>query len=249
MSHKNQFDKLIGGWLAAAFILAGCNAATPPVATASPMASLTPIAPSATFTAVPSETETAAPIPTASLTATATEPATPTEELTPQVNPGWNAYCRKGPGTNYTAVTFLQAGTNYIVIGQDGRNTWWLVQLKGNITCWVGDPTSVLLGPVWQVSILPAPPLPQTPSEFAATYTCDPKLRSLIVVLEWVPVPNITGYHLYRNGSLLAGLEPTVKTYQDNSAPLMVNLVYKLEAFNDYGVSPRVSATVTPCGD
>ncbi len=245
MSGRNLFIRWFGISLVAAFILASCNAAGAPPADATLTATRAPLAPTPTLTPVPTLTGTALPVPTA----TATEPPTPTLQLTPQVNPGMNAYCRKGPGTDYFAITFLQAGTSYNVIGQDGTNTWWLVQASGNVTCWVGDPTSVMQGPVWQVSVVMVPPLPQASSSFAATYTCDPKNHSLKVAFDWAPVRNVTGYRIYQNGNLLVELGPTNKAYQDNSAPLAVDLVYKLVTFNDYGVSPGVSATVTSCGD
>lgn len=242
MSRRNLFFRCITSLLAA-FILASCNAAGAPPADATLTATRAPLAPTPTLTPVPTLTGTALPVPTA------TEPPTPTLQLTPQVNPGMNAYCRKGPGTDYYAITFLQAGTSYNVIGQDGTNTWWLVQAPGKIACWVGDPTSVMQGPVWQVSVVMVPPLPQASSSFAATYTCDPKNHSLKVAFDWAPVRNVTGYRIYQNGNLLVELGPTNKAYQDNSAPLAVDLVYKLVTFNDYGVSPGVSAAVTSCGD
>lgn len=245
MNKKNSFIGWIGLSLVAVFILASCNASATTPAPVTPTATWTPLAPTPTLTPIPTLTGTATPVPTA----IDTEPPTPTIQLTPQVNPGMNAYCRKGPGTGYYAITFLQAGTSYNVIGQNGPNTWWLVQAPGNVTCWVGDPTSVLLGPVWNISIVMVPPLPPAPSSFVASYTCDPKNHSLKVVFDWAPVKNVTGYRIYQNGSLLVELGPTVKAYQENSAPLAVDLVYKLESFNDYGVSPSVSDTVTSCGD
>ncbi len=244
MKKLNLSFRLFGSSLVAVFILASCTATATPLATANPTATPTPIPPTATFTPVPSMTET----PTLVPTATDTEPPTPTIQLTPQVNPGMNAYCRKGPGTNYYAITFLQAGTSYNVIGQNGLNTWWLVQAPGNVTCWVGDPTSVLLGPVWDVSIVMAPPLPQRPSSFAAIITCHSALHILYVEFSWRTQNNVTGYRLYRNGSLLREFDSRAVSYEDITPPFSVNLEYELEAYNDLGVSERASASFPPCG-
>ncbi len=56
------------------------------------------------------------------------------------------------------------------------------------------------------------------------------------------------GYHLYRNGDLLKDFGPQASDYQDNSAPFGVELVYKLEAFNEYGVAYPATASLPPCG-
>ncbi len=240
-----NLNKYIGISLVAAFILSSCNGAAAPVAPANTTA--TPLVSSATFTLAPSMTDTPAPAPTATLAATGT--ATPTAQLAAQVNPGMNAYCRKGPGTSYDAITFLQVGNFYNVIGRNGLGTWWLVQVTEKINCWMGDPTAVKQGPVDQVPVVLVTPLPDRPSTFEASYICDPALHSLQVVFGWDAQENVTGFRIYRNGALLVELGPNVKAHQDNAAPLGLELVYELEAFNEYGVSPRVSAKISACGD
>ena len=244
MGKKNLFFTIIESSLAAAFLLASCNNSATPAVTAAPI----PIASTATFMPIPSMTDTATLVPTYTPTLTATEPPIPTTQLTPQVNPGMNAYYRKGPGTYYYAITFLQAGTNYNVIGQDGRNKWWVVQIARNVTCWIGDPTSVMLGPVWDVPILTFPPLPGTPTSFTGVITCHSVQNILYVSFSWNPQDDAIGFHLYRNGKLLKNLDPRPTNYQDNSPPFGEDLNYELEAYNEYGVSPRVSASFPFCG-
>jgi hypothetical protein len=242
-----MFLKLIGIGLVAAFVLTSCNAAATPVATADATATLVaspnPVEPTTTATAAPTVADTPTPV------ATATQAATDTAISTPQVNPGMNAYCRKGPGTGYYAITFLQAGTFYNVTGQNGLGTWWLVQVPGNITCWMGDPTSVTQGPLWQASIVMVPPLPDKPSDFVNIYTCSATGHTLEVSFTWTDGTNATGYNIYRNGTLLATVGPKVAAYNDNAAPLKVDLKYQLEAFNDYGVADRVKTTIVPACD
>jgi len=128
-------------------------------------------------------------------------------------------------------------------------NTWWLVQAAAEINCWMGDPTAVKLGPVDQVPVVLVPPLPDRPSTFEASYICEPALHSLQVVFGWDAQENTTGFRIYRNGTLLVELGSSVKAHQDNTAPLGVELLYELEAFNEYGVSPRISAKISACGD
>jgi hypothetical protein len=244
MGKKNLFFTIIENSLAVAFLLSSCNTSATSAVTAVPNT----VAPTATFTPVPSMTVTATLVPTNTPTPTVTEPPTPTALLTPQVNPGMNAYCRKGPGTYYYAITFLQAGMNYTLIGQNGLNTWWKVQVSGNVSCWIGDPTSVMLGPVWDVPILAFPPLPGTPASFVGKITCHSVQNILNVSLTWKSQNDAAGFHLYRNGELLENLGPMATSYQDNSPPFNANLIYELEAYNDNGVSYRASASFPLCG-
>jgi hypothetical protein len=248
MSKMDISYKLLEICVAAAFILTACNFAAVPVATASAtttsLASPTPLVPTVTVVVVPSVTAT--PTPASTATQAPTEIATQTLQLTPMVNPGMYAYCRKGPGTDYFSITYLQAGDNYNVIGQNGLNTWWLVQVTGNVTCWMGDPTTVTQGPVDTVPVLPAPPLPSSASSFANTSRCDPVLNTLTVWLTWTPAQGETGYKIYRNGTLIAQVGQKSVSYTDN-APRGVNLKYQIEAVNDYGASSRQTTRVIAC--
>jgi len=169
-------------------------------------------------------------------------------QLTAQVIPSINAYCRKGPGTDYYQITFLQQGTAYNVTGRNSLNTWWQIQAPGNLTCWMGDPNPTKQGPVDQVSIVPAQPLPLTPATFVDSYTCNTTLNTLGVVFNWSAVANVTGYRIYRNGTQITDASSTATSYTDSSAPMGVNLVYQLEAHNDYGVAARYPITVPACG-
>lgn len=255
MSKKKRLFDLTGIGLAAVFILASCSLRTTTAALATQTASPQPAMPVATGTASP---QPAAPTATgmASLTATvpalptatATEPPTitPTLVTVAQVSPGWNAYCRKGPGADYYAVTFLKAESSYPVIGRDGRDVWWQVQATPKIQCWEGDPTSVTQGPVEAVPIVLAPPLPLSPSTFDSTYHCDSSLNTMTVWLTWTTAEGATGYNIYRNGSLIVQLGPTATSYTDN-APRGVDLNYQIEAFNDYGVAPRLTTKISVC--
>jgi hypothetical protein len=213
--------------------------------------------PTATKTITPTATKTITPTATKTITPSATKTATATPvnlQLTPQVVPRLNAYCRKGPGTNYHIITYLQAGTFYNIVannGLNGRYAWWLIEVPGGFTCWVGGLIS-LQGPIEQVPDVAAPPLPQQPSDFDVSSLCDRPTSSLSVVLEWSAVNDVTGYNLYRNGNLLAVILPDGRyffTFTDKTAPLYIDVVYELEAFNDYGVAPRVSVTVDSCAD
>jgi hypothetical protein len=245
MRIKPIFYRITGIAFAAAFILTSCNfAATTaapvnPTATQAPAAS--PIAPTATLP--PAATATATPVPTA----TATVAPTATTQLTPQVIPSINAYCRKGPGSGYYEITYLQQGTPYNVVGRTSLNTWWLVQASANVTCWIGDPNATQQGPVDQAKIALVQPLPVTPATFVESNTCNTTAHTLSVLFNWSAVANVTGYRIFRNGTQITDAGPTSTAYTDSSAPTGTNLVYGLEAHNDYGAAPLITVSVPTC--
>ena len=243
MSKRKILFKLIGIALVAAFILTSCNIAATPVApvsvTATQAPAVSPIAPTATLPPAPTATATVVP--------TATAAPTATTQLTAQVVPSMNAYCRKGPGSYYYEITYLQQGTAYNVIGRNSLNTWWLVQVPGNITCWMGDPGATQQGPVDQAEISLVQPLPVAPPTFVDTYTCNTTLHTLDVSFNWSAVANVTGYRIYRNSTQITDASPTSTAYSDASAPTGVSLVYALEAHNDYGVAARITVSVPSC--
>jgi uncharacterized protein YgiM (DUF1202 family) len=244
MGKKRIFIKLMGITLSAIFFLSACNLPSTSIAPASlpitQTASPNLILPTATISMSPAATDTPMPA------ATATETATPTTELPAQVIATLNAYCRRGPGTAYYIVTVLEKGTGYDVIGRDDPKNWWQIHLADKKDCWVGDINVDKQGAVEKASIVLAPPLPGKSSNFVNSYTCDTALNKLGVSFNWAAVVGQTGYHIYRNGTILTDVGPDVTSYHDD-APLGVALIYELEPFNSDGVGPRSSSNVPAC--
>jgi hypothetical protein len=242
---------LIGIVLVAVFMLVSCSPAATPLAPATVVATQPPVpvlaAPTATQPPVPTATDTPAPAATATTAPTSTLAATATTHLTAQLIPTINAYCRKGPGTYYYEITYLQQGTAYNVVGRNSLNTWWLVQAPGNVTCWTGDPGATQQGPVDQAAIALVQPLPVAPATFVDSYTCNATLHTLSVAFNWSEVANVTGYRIYRNGTQITDVGPTATAYTDSSAPQKTDLIYALEAHNDYGVAPQITVSVPSC--
>ena len=171
---------------------------------------------------------------------------TPTAQLAAVVIPTLNAFCRKGPGTLYDQVMVLQKGTAYNVIGRDSLNSWWQIQTTGSNTCWVGDANVSKQGPVEQAAIVQGAPLPGTPGNFVSSFVCNLKSKTLGVSFNWAGEAGVTGYRIYQNGSLLTTVAGNLTTYHE-AAPLGMDLVYELEAFNAYGVAARSSTNVPAC--
>ena len=264
MNRRTISIRLVSIGLMATFILAACSPTGTPVpqqpSTASPVAIVpsetpvaatpTPVAPTPTPTAAPTLAETAASPVTITPISNSTNPtqqaSAPGGASGAQVIPTLNAYCRKGPSTSYNAITFLLTGNPYNVTGRDALNSWWQIQAPGNVTCWVGDANVTRQGGVEQVAIVQAPPLPSGLTTFVNTYICDPTLKTLGVAFNWDAASNISGYNLYRNGDLLTQIAADATSYHDD-APVGMDLVYQLEAYNNYGVSARLSTNVPAC--
>jgi hypothetical protein len=253
MSTRNGFFRVVGISIIAAIILSACSAA--PTATASAVVVASPTVPdqSGSSTEIPTNIPASTPTPavsptateTSTLVVTATEAFTQIAQGVAQVIPTLNAYCRKGPGSGYDAPTFLQKGTAYNVIGRDNLKSWWQIQAPGNFNCWVVDTIVNRQGPVEQAPIVQAPPLPGTPAQFVNSYSCVSK-KSLTVSFTWEPANYANGYRIFRNGTKVMEVGPTVTSYSED-APMNVNLIYEMEAFNDYGVSLHASNSVPAC--
>jgi hypothetical protein len=209
-----------------------------------PTPSPLPVTPPSTDSAVPSATATL--VPSANPSQQPVPTSISTSETPAQVSPASNTYCRKGPGMYYDAVTYLQAGSSYQVVGRDGLDAWWQIQFTPDVRCWEGDPAGVLEGPVELAPLLLAPPLPDSPSFFSKTSHCDPDLNTMTVWLTWEVASGANGYRLYRNDEKIAELGEKTSSYTE-LAPRFVDLNYRLEAFNEYGIAPDLSLTISAC--
>ena len=185
--------------------------------------------------------------PTLPLLQVVTNTPTSTTPAAPQLTLTENANCRKGPGTAYNVVTSFVKGKILDAAGRNDSNTWWLVKIPDGGACWVSDSTAGKSGPVEQLAIVPAPPLPDAPSKLVSSFTCDAKkTMTLSVTLNWATVAGATGFNIYRNGSLLTSVGSGVTSYTDN-APMGLDLTYAVEAVNADGHSGQVTTSVPAC--
>jgi len=170
-------------------------------------------------------------------------PPTPTPTPVPMAKFIQNAFCRKGPGTEYGAGAGYELGQETELIGRSepGRPPWWFTVLR----CWVSASTVETSGPVNELQIVPAPPTPVPVPPPAAparlrvvNWVCNTKQYSLN--LEWIDMAdNESGYRVYRDGQPIATLSAGVTSYAD-SPPRGAAHTYGVEAFNDSGVSDRL---------
>lgn len=156
-----------------------------------------------------------------------------------------NANCRKGPETRYIYVTSFEQGTEVEVTGQNLQKTWVLVQGPASkMTCWVALSLGSLNGSLSDIPTYPTPPIPNAPSSFADSSNCGADQRT--VTLTWAMMPNANGYNLYRNNKLLTTTGALASSYEDITPPTK-GFIYEIEAFNEDGVSERVSTQVQAC--
>ena len=173
---------------------------------------------------------------------------TPTVASNPQVTFIKNGNCRMGPGTGYNILTSLAQGQQASADGRDAQNLWVDILVPNTQAhCWVALSSLTLNVPVETLALLPVPPLPDAPATLTDKAQCVIKSKSLTVKLTWSDVSNETGYHVYRNGTLIETVAANVTTYMDSSAPLGKDLTYEVEAFNTNGSSARTQTIVSAC--
>jgi CSLREA domain-containing protein len=161
-----------------------------------------------------------------------------------------DAFCRKGPGTEYGTAAGYEAGQEVELIGRSepGRPPWWKTILR----CWVSDSTVETRGPVMELAIYPAPALPEpvSPPDAPARLrlsevVCNEKQYRISI--NWLDqADNEDGYRVYRDGGLLATLGANANSYTDNP-PKPGPHTYEIEAYNEGGSSGRVSVEDKGC--
>lgn len=174
----------------------------------------------------------------------------PAQPSTPLIRFVTNAFCRKGPSTEYDTAAAYEQGREEELIGRSepGRPLWWYTALR----CWVSDSTGETKGPVDELPIYPAPPLPEpvSPPESPARlnlsdFICDSKLYR--VSIEWLDrADDEDGYRVYRDGALIATLGANANGYTDDP-PRPGPHTYGVEAINEGGASTRETISDQGC--
>lgn len=211
-------------------------------------------------TTQPSETPTGEIPPPPSMTPSIT--LTPTLTLTatlsvPMVSVSEDTNCRSGPGVIYDYLGALTKGEKAEVVGKNTANNYWVIKNPDYAgTCWLWGRYATVEGdtsriPEWLVPSTPTPSIPAAPSGLSGTRVCKtillpaPHVEMVKVTLSWTDnANNEEGYHIYRDGTLVATLGPNEETYIENPTGIASG-TYAVEAFNTAGASARKKITLT----
>jgi hypothetical protein len=201
-------------------------------------------------TAVPSST----PSPERATAVPATDTPVVPATLTPTAPPPEvtfikNAFCRVGPGTYYNIQTAFDLGAVSPIQGRNEDASWWLItDPQSPQTCWVSAATVETSASPDGLPLVSAPVLPDPVEGFYLDETkCNVNNGTYLVALWWLDGEGEQGYHLIRNGDELRPLREDSDHFIDSAAPLGEEILYELEAFNEYGASERTYVEAPAC--
>jgi len=194
--------------------------------------------------------------------------------LPPMLMVGGDVPCYAGPGPSYDTLATLVIGAKVEVLSKDSTGEYWIVQSPaGNGQCWTESRYATIIGSSEEIPVLAADAVPtqvlEPPDELKNLHskvTCTTiratgssnhgqasgKL-SVTVTLNWPDVLTETGYRIYKDGLLLTELPANTLEYVDYfeiSKGSSTNIIYKVEVFNQDGVSssPEVDVLVNYFG-
>lgn len=192
-------------------------------------------------------------------------PSAPTASVTQTTN------CRTGPSASYDIVTTLNVGQSAVIVGKDTADNYWIVNNPNeNGTCWLWGQDATVTGntdglpqmsppavPTAKPTKTPKPTstasvsLPAGPNAPTASMGCTKTkgalgLYNVSVTFDmgWRDnATNESGYHIYKDGSLIATLPANATLYRDDfsltgeSITGQISATYGIEAFNSAGKS------------
>jgi hypothetical protein len=192
--------------------------------------------------------ERASSTPTAVLLNTPTALATPSPSATPMAVIKAITYCRSGPSEKYISIADVNPNQTAAVIGKDATGDYWLiVSPSGN--CWVAAQDVTITGNTQNIPEVTPPPstpsgIPARPGSLFYQYSCS-NSGSETTQLTWVAASNDeTGFHVYRNGVLIAKLPADSTSYTDTASfTIGSTIIYGVTAYNNVGESaPRTQS-------
>jgi len=205
------------------------------------------------------------PRPKVTATAMTTTPTIPMVSVSSPTN------CRTGPSTDYDLIDSLNVGESAEVVGKYTEANYWIIKTpSGGGNCWLWGQYATITGntdnlpemvpPPAPPTAVPAPIIPATPKSFGGDVSCKWHLNGFVEEgkvhsdLHWTDAANNEdGYHIYRDGKLLATLDANSTTYSENTNISYIpgflgatapTLTYAVEAFNGAGTSNQKDVTL-----
>jgi hypothetical protein len=161
-----------------------------------------------------------------------------------------------GPGEDYEQVSDLQTGEEVELVGK--AEGYWVVRTENDSVCWVPDQGVIPSGEIAEIPEVEPPPIPTPAPPMAPTnlevriVSCyrdksvEPSRFLSQFHLYWQDLSNNeAGFHVYRDGNLIAELtadETEVVDSLNTKNPLPHN--YYVVAYNDAGEAESEIVTI-----
>lgn len=141
------------------------------------------------------------------------------------------------------------------MVGKDSADGAWLVQVPGSTdTCWVLAQDASPSGDFQNLpEMTPQPSTQKPPAQPASInwpFFCEYEqgvTYKVTMDLSWLDAAHdANGFRVYRGSTLIADVPANTTSFTDTTeVTIGSNLTYSVEAYNDAGVSPRRSVTIT----
>jgi len=173
---------------------------------------------------------------------------TPSPSATPMAVIKAITYCRTGPGENYESIADVKPNQEAAVIGKDSAEDYWLI-VSPSGDCWVAAQYIAITGNIQNIPEVTPPPstpsgLPARPGSLYYQYSCN-NSGNVSTQLTWVDASSDeAGFHVYRNGVLVATLPANSTSYTDTTSfTIGSTIIYSVTAYNIIGESaPRTQS-------
>ncbi len=170
---------------------------------------------------------------------------TPTTKPTVTIHTD-GAKCKSGPGPDFQVLATFNLGATADLLGKDTADGYWVVKDPGSgSSCWLQIQDATPAGSFESLPEMTPQPVsqsaPNPPTRANWNYSCDS--TSLTTLLGWnPPAGSVNGYRVYREGTQISDLGAGTTTYKE-TIPFNYgsSISYGVEAYNDAGVSPKLT--------
>jgi len=173
---------------------------------------------------------------------------TPSPSATPMAVIKTIAPCRSGPAETYKSITDVNPNQKAAVLGKDPLGNYWLIETTSG-ECWVAAQSVTITGNIQTIpEVTPPPPtpagVPAEPGSLFYQYSCGIS-GNVTTQLSWAAAStDATGFHVYRDGVLIATLPANSTSYTDTtSITIGSTMTYGIATYNSIGESaPRTQS-------
>ena len=173
---------------------------------------------------------------------------TPSPSATPMAVIKTIAPCRSGPAETYKNITDVNPNEKAAVLGKDPSGNYWLIETTSG-ECWVAAQSVTITGNIQTIPEVTPPPLtpagiPARPASLFYQYSCGIS-GNVTTQLSWAAASgDAAGFHVYRNGELIATLPANSTSYTDTTSITSGStMTYGIATYNNTGESaPRTQS-------